>query len=212
MERLKIKASEVKHILPEELSPGNYVYAESDMGESRLCYVHLVNENVVTITPCSAGIQDKTEPRGEVARDLNELCVVAITEDWFKVNSDVFHPCPDAVKIYDQNVAKYAKVAWCYAFESKLTPHAIYYVFGIQISYMDSKKYTELLDSGATFLEAQGEACGKAQIVQVALKFQAFPNSPVPFMNISMLHQLQNFLTLHGIPDAFKVVPESLID
>lgn len=212
MERLKIKASEEKHILPEELSPGNYVYAESDMGESRLCYVRLVNDFVATITPCSVGIQDKVECCGEVARDLDKLYVVSITEDWFNANSDVFHPCPGAVKIYDQNAAKYAKVSWCYAFKSKLTPHAIYYVFGMQISYMDGKKYTELLDSGATFLEAQGEACGKAQIVQVALKFPAFPNPPVPFMNISMLHQLQNFLTLHGIPDAFKVVPENLID
>lgn len=211
MKKMIIQKSKVKAVLPEEVAFGNYFYAEDMAGDSRLCRVVGMDGVHPLLTAAVPGEQDDyvAGMRRSFYR-LEELYVVSITEDWFKANPQVFTSCPNAVKAYVS--PEYAKVVWCYAFSSKTTPNTVYYVYGLEVSYKDKEKETELLEKKVPFLQAEAEACGKAIIVQVAYQFPNITRQPIPFANMVTLNQLQQFLTICGIPDAFKFVPEDLVD
>lgn len=206
-----IRNSEYKAVLPEEVAAGNYFYVDAINGKSILCRVVGMRKMGVTITAATPGEQDCFyEGLPSIGCGLYDLNVVMITEEWFKMNSHVFSPAPDVIKNYD--IPEYTKFLWSYLFKSKITPYVEYYVFGLSISYEDKDKEDELTSKGYSFLQAKEEASGKCTIVQVVAKNKSMPFLPISFMNVSALHHLQNFLTLCGYPDAFKVVPEELVE
>lgn len=211
MKKLIVQKSKVKTVLPEEVAFGNYFYAEDMSGKSILCRVVGMDGVHPLLVAATPGEQDDYVAGVRKAYyKLEELYVVSITEDWFKANPQVFTSCPNVVKVYV--APEYAKVIWCYAFKSQVTPNAWYYVFGMEVSYVDKEKEEELLNKKVPFLQAKDEASGKVTMVQIALRFPNLPYQPVTFANVVTLNQLQQFLTFCGIPDAFKNVPEDLID
>ena len=139
-----------------------------------------------------------------VSREYEDLCLIPITEEWFKENPQVFTPCDDIGQ---------SESGLHFAYQYKFSVKRFfcdYYIVAYELHYEDEEEYQRLVREGLSFFTCIKESQGKATVVQIVRFIPGNMNLAVGAMQVISIHDLQHFLRLCGCEEL--KFPQSLLE
>lgn len=203
---IKISGSEPIEYGPHDIQLGDYVYTpvsldDPQQGNQLACIDFQDDEFVHCYFP---------QTGRTLSREYEDLCLVPITEEWFKENPQVFTLSKDLKKTKGDLSFSYQ-----YKFSAKRF-NRTYHIAVYELRYEDEKVYQRLCREGLNWFTCLNESQGKATIAKIVAKTQHLSkeNGLVIFgveaMSIISIHDLQHFLRLCGCEEL--KIPQSLLE
>lgn len=201
--KIKISGSEPIEYGPHDIQFDDYVYApvsldDPQQGNRLACIDSLDDESVHCYFP-QMGYLPYRNYRG-----YEDLCLVPITEEWFKENPQVFTPCDDIGQSESG-----LHFAYQYKFSAKRF-FCDYYIVAYELHYEDEEEYQRLVREGLSFFTCIKESQGKATVAQIVRSIPGNMNLAVGAMQVISIHDLQHFLRLCGCEEL--KIPQSLLE
>lgn len=201
-------------IHPNEVNRGDYYYVADGVGNNHLVVAVGLKVDMVDLVMAVPGAQyTYYEGLRVAARNVNELISVPISEDWFKSNPMYFTPFK-VEEVEQGNVfeAK-GKLTWIYLLNAKRWKGSIYCACGLEVNSENNSFKDPLFKECVPFMKLHSSTQKKVTLVALFSFERSSDNfCKEPFAMIHCMSQMQHFMTLCGIPEAFNVVPNSLFD
>ena len=198
--KIKISGCEPVKYGPHDFQLGDYVYAPVYLNdpyhENQLAYIDQQDDEFCSIIFAQTGFT--------VSREYDDLCLVPITEEWFKENPQVFTPCDDI----EQPESRF-RFAYQYKFSAKRFI-CDYHIVAYELHYEDEEEYQHLVREGLGFFTCIKESQGKATIAQIVRFIPGSIDLAAGAMQLISIHDLQHFLRLCGCEELN--VPQSLLE
>lgn len=199
---------------PNEVNRGDYYYVQDGAGNSHLVVSAGLKVDMVDLVMAVPGAQDTYYEGLRVAtRRVDELSLVPISEDWFKANPEYFTPL--RIEEVEQGSVSYnkGKLAWMYLFCAKRWKGSCYCACGLEVSSENNSFKDPLFKECIPFMDSISSIQKKVTLVALfSYEISSDNFGKEPFSMIHCMSQMQHFLTLCGIPEAFSVVPDSLFE
>lgn len=198
--KIKISGFESIEYGPYDICFGDYVYTPVSLDDpqqgNRLACIDFQDDEYIH---CYFPHTGRT-----VSREYEDLCLVPITEEWFKENPQVFTPCDDIGQSESG-----LHFAYQYKFSAKRF-FCDYYIVAYELHYEDEEEYQRLVREGLSFFTCIKESQGKATVVQIVRSIPGNMNLAVGAMQVISIHDLQHFLRLCGCEEL--KIPQSLLE
>jgi len=180
---------------PHDFQFGDYVYAPCDYsedgddsrkGDNRLSKIFGIEKQHTDVL-----FEDLNRFNANI--EYNDICIVPITEDWFKDNPQVFTPSDNI------NQSDGSNLRFSYQYKFSATRFGCdFYAVAYEINYEDEEEYIRLRQAGLGFLASIKESQGKATILQFVRYAPGTSDRAVGVMQVVAIHELQHFLRLCG--------------
>lgn len=198
--KIKISGTEPVKYGPHDFQLGDYVYAPvSSYGPqqgNQLAYIDQQDEGGCSIV--------FVQTNRKVLRSYSELCLVPITEEWFKENPQVFTPSDDIAEPESG-----FRFAYQYKFSAKRF-YSDYYMVAYELHYEDEEEYQQLVKEGLSYFTCLKESQGKATIAQIVRFIPGSVDLGAGVVQVISIHDLQHFLRLCGCEEL--KAPQSLLE
>ena len=203
--KINISGSEPIEYGPHDFQLGDYVYAPASLydpqqGNLLSCVDSQYDEFVRCYFP-------QTGLTG--GRNYEDLCLVPITEEWFKENPQVFTLSSDLKQRKGDLSFSYQYIFSAKRFNRK------YHIVVYELHYEDKEVYQRLCREGLNWFTCLNESQGRATVAKIVAKTQylskenALVNFGVEVMSIISIHDLQHFLRICGCEEL--KIPQSLL-
>ena len=204
--KIKISGSEPIEYGPHDFQLGDYVYAPASLddpqqGNLLSCVDSQDDEFVHCYFPQTCLT---------VGRNYEDLCLVPITEEWFKENPQVFTLSSDLKQRKEDLSFSYQYIFSAKRFNRK------YHIAVYELNYEDQEVYHRLCREGLDLFTCLNESKGRATVAKIVAKTHHLSkeNGLVTFgvevMPIISIHGLQHFLRLCGCEEL--KIPQSLLE
>lgn len=146
-----------------------------------------------------------------VYREYDDLCLVPITEEWLKENSQVFTPCNDLKQTEGDFSFSYQ-----YKFSAKRFNRK-YNIVVYELHYEDEVMYQRLCREGLNWFTCLNESQGRVTVAKIVTKIYHLSKEKglvlfggAGVMQSISIHDLQHFLRLCGCEEL--KIPQSLLE
>lgn len=199
--KIKISGSEPIKYGPHDFQLGDYVYTPVSLDDpsqgNQLAYI--LDQFGEGCTPVFVSTDQVN------GRTYDDLCLVPITEEWFKENPQVFTPSDDIVLQQESGL----RFAYQYKFAAKRF-YCDYYMVAYELHYEDEEEYQHLVREGLSFFTCIKESQGKATVAQIVRFIPGSVDLAAGAMQVISIHDLQHFLRLCGCEEL--KFPQSLLE
>ena len=205
--KIKISSSEPVKYSRHDFQLSDYVYAPVSLDDpsqgNQLAYIDQQDKDGCTIIFAQTG--------RTVYREYDDLCLVPITEEWLKENSQVFTPCNDLKQTEGDFSFSYQ-----YKFSAKRFNRK-YNIVVYELHYEDEVMYQRLCREGLNWFTCLNESQGRVTVAKIVTKIYHLSKEKdlVLFggalvMQSISIHDLQHFLRLCGCEEL--KIPQSLLE
>lgn len=204
--KIKISGSEPIEYGPYDIQFGDYVYTpvsldDPQQGNQLACIDFQDDEFVHCYFP---------QTGCTFCRNYEDLCLVPITEKWFKENPQVFTPSND-IKQPEGMIS----FSYQYKFSAKRFNRK-YHIVVYDLYYENEEEYQRLCRAGLNYFACLNESQGKATVAGIIAqnyhlsKKNGLICTGTEVMQVISIHDLQHFLRLCGCEEL--KVPQSLLE